>query len=176
MDMSTGQVLQTVFKTESHTMDMALNPPSNTIPVTAISGHLPFEMSQTSSSTTFLSQTESTLIQQQQDMQYNQPPLEPCPSIPSTTVDLSSFQQQSLVSEVRQVPGGEDQISGLNQVPSASNYCSEPPPVTQAVVVDTSVVNGSPTPQAIQSINVMSQMTDNELLGFINPSTFEQCL
>lgn len=86
--------------------------------------------------------------------------------VPPTTVapiDLSSFQ-----TEVRRQDSGlADQTSG--------SFCGNVSQSSATTTVDCNPVSvaGLPTPQAIQSINVMTQMTDNELLGFINPSTFD---
>jgi hypothetical protein len=81
-------------------------------------------------------------------------------------IDLSSFQ-----TEVRR----DDSHLGDQSSTSSAAFCSNiaTPSTTTIVECNPVSVAGMATPQAIQSINVMTQMTDNELLGFINPSTFD---
>ena len=83
-------------------------------------------------------------------------------------IDLTPFQTQTEVTT--------QEIAQASTSTVTNTFCPTTSSSATTVVVDSaSVVNGTglTSPQAIQSINVMSQMTDNELLGFINPSTFD---
>jgi len=141
------------------------------------SDHVPFSVVDCCS--TFLSPQQDTPDpQQQQQMTTTMTEV----GVVGTFVQSSSSLSSSSLSSSSLVPSSSSVSSSMK-----ASHSSELDNKGNVVVIGeegmqqpltSSQSSGSeqPTQQTLQSINVMSQMTDTELLGLINPSTFEQVL